>query len=45
MTEEWNQNKTVCFSGESAGAKVTNPKTVLGSSPDDDGFRNNNFFL
>jgi hypothetical protein len=36
--------KIICFSEEITGIKVTNPKTVLGSSLGEDGFRNNNFF-
>jgi hypothetical protein len=42
--EELYQDQIVCFSGKIKGAKVTNPRTVLGSSPGEDvGFRNNNF--
>jgi hypothetical protein len=38
------RNQQFCFVKEITGAKVTNPKTVLGSSPGEDvEFRNNNF--
>jgi hypothetical protein len=40
------KNKIVCFGEEITGTKVTNPKTVLGSSLGADvGFRDHNFFL
>jgi hypothetical protein len=43
-TIEWHQGKT-CFGEEITGTKVTNPKTVLGSSPSEDIGFGDNFFL
>jgi hypothetical protein len=43
--EERCQEKIVCFGDEITGTKVTNPKTVLGSSLGEDvGFRDNFFY-
>jgi hypothetical protein len=39
--EKWQKNKIVCFGEEITGTKITNPKTVLGSSLGEDvKFRN-----
>jgi hypothetical protein len=50
MIEEWRKNKIVCFGENITGTKITDLKTVLGSSLSEDiGFRdddnNNNKFL
>jgi hypothetical protein len=42
MTEQCKEQN--CFGGDITGTKVTNPKTVLGSSLSKDRFRDHNFF-
>jgi hypothetical protein len=44
--EERRQDIIICFGEEVTGTKVTDPKTVVGSSLGEDvGFRDGNFFL
>jgi hypothetical protein len=44
-TIEERRQEENCFGGEITGENVTKPKTVLGSSPGEDGGFRNNFFL